>query len=120
MEDCYRLPNFFKLSDATPEHSKLHLIFEKGDKCRVIAIVDYWTQQALCPLHDTIFGFLKPMSNDGTFDQDRIAALVKDWTANPSSELSSLDLTAATDRLPIALQQIILDKLVDKPGFGSA
>jgi hypothetical protein len=77
LEDCYRLPNFFKVGSGTPIHSKLHFIFEKGDKCRVIAIGDYWTQQALCPLHDTLASILKGIDMDGTFDQDKISSRVQ-------------------------------------------
>lgn len=114
------LPQFFKVKEQTPEHSKLHFIFEKGNKCRVIAIVDYWTQQALCPIHDTIQSFLRELPQDGTFDQDKIRNIVKGYTAEEGAELFSFDLTAATDRLPRELQEAILSALLDREMYGKA
>jgi len=56
--------------ETKPLHSKLHFIHEKGNKCRVIAIGDYYTQEALTPLHTTINDFLKSIKQDHTFNQD--------------------------------------------------
>nr|UPW42101.1 MAG: putative RNA dependent RNA polymerase [Guangxi mito-like virus 15] len=111
LDDSFHLPNFFKQSNAFPEHSKLHFIFEKGNKCRTIAIIDYWTQQILIPIHNTIQNINKTLENDGTFDQDKLVHWVSRMTSLNSSQLYSLDLTAATDRLPIDLQVLILEKL---------
>jgi len=85
---------------------KLALKHEPAGKMRVFAMVDPWTQWALKPLHELIFFILKHYKTDGTFDQMRpIHNLLQN-----SSELYSLDLSSATDRLPISLQQKLLEE----------
>jgi len=35
-------------------HSRLHVLFEKGNKSRIIAIGDYFSQSVLTPFHDLL------------------------------------------------------------------
>jgi hypothetical protein len=49
---------------------RLHALYEPAGKIRVIAIVDYWTQMVLKPLHDWMFKLLKNIPMDATFDQE--------------------------------------------------
>lgn len=50
---------------------------EEPGKIRVFAMVDYLTQVSLKPLHKVIFRILRPIRQDGTFDQLRpLRALV--------------------------------------------
>nr|QDH88581.1 MAG: RNA-dependent RNA polymerase [Mitovirus sp.] len=83
-------------------------------KRRIIAITDFWTQLVFKPLHLAIFSMLKKIEQDGTFDQFKP---VEQWVL-PRVRLGfpafSFDLSAATDRLPIALQQQILTILFGK------
>nr|UIW13865.1 MAG: RNA-dependent RNA polymerase [Rhizoctonia solani mitovirus 83] len=90
----------------TPTLGKLSLKEESAGKVRVFAMVDCWTQWLLKPLHDLIFDHILPgIPQDGTKDQlAPIHALLK----RDSSSLFSLDLSAATDRLPIWLQEAIV------------
>jgi len=81
---------------------KLGLKAEAAGKIRVFAMVDAWTQWVLWPIHSVIFSILKGHRMDGTFDQTAPLAYVK-----PRSGLWSLDLSAATDRLPIRLQMAL-------------
>jgi hypothetical protein len=99
-------------------HSKLHILYESGDKARIIAIVDYWTQDIMTPLHDTINHFLKGLSQDCTFDQDKGVEVIKTWTALGFKGLSSLDLKSATDRLPAVLQAQIIGYLLGSTHMG--
>jgi len=96
---------------------KLAYIEEWGGKCRIVAQLDYWTQMALTPLHETINHFLKEIVMDGTFSQTRVANIVQVWTKDIKNELYSYDLTAATDRLPIELQMMILKALWGSSSF---
>jgi len=41
------------------------------EKSRTIAIMDYWSQTALKPLHQYLFGILRRIPQDVTFDQSR-------------------------------------------------
>nr|QDW65419.1 putative RNA-dependent RNA polymerase [Rhizoctonia solani mitovirus 29] len=120
LDESTFLPMFFKQSQPNALVSKLSFIFEKGNKTRVIAILDWWTQEILNPLHNVIAELLRGIKMDGTFDQDRIAEQVREWTKDSNSQLHSLDLTAATDRLPVLLQEYILDYLFKIEGFGEA
>jgi hypothetical protein len=69
-------------------------------------MVDPWTQWLLKPLHDTIFDhILASIPQDGTRDQ---LSPVKALISRKPKSLFSLDLSAATDRLPLWLQKAIL------------
>lgn len=85
---------------------------EPAGKMRVFAMVDPLTQWALKPLHNFIFeSILSKIPMDGTFAQTEPLKKSKDW-----SVLYSLDLSSATDRLPISLQADIINYLY--PGLG--
>lgn len=81
---------------------KLGLKQEAAGKMRVFAMVDPWTQMILHPFHKAIFSVLRKWPMDGTFNQMR--PLSRAWRF---STLFSMDLTAATDRLPMSLQVLI-------------
>jgi hypothetical protein len=84
---------------------------EEPGKVRVFAMVDWWTQMLLRPIHMMLFGLLKNIAQDATFDQDRgvqmgIRLLKKNGVAY------SYDLSAATDRLPILIQKLLIEYLI--------
>lgn len=113
--ECVRLPLIKGAGTQkafTPTLGKLSLKAEPAGKVRVFAMVDCWTQWLLKPLHLTIFNHILPgISQDGTLDQLKpVHALLK---RDPSS-LFSLDLSAATDRLPIWLQAAIVEAFAGK------
>lgn len=98
---------------------KLHAKEEAAGKVRLFAIVDAWTQWALYPLHALIFGTLKRIPQDGTFDQTApLDLLLNEVKSGKVRQLYSLDLTAATDRLPVALQIHLVNDLVGDISFG--
>jgi len=83
---------------------------EAAGKLRVFAMVDFWTQNILRPLHKSLFNLLKLIPNDGTFDQD--ASVKRSIQKSLVSGCAySFDLSSATDRLPIDIQVSILDML---------
>jgi hypothetical protein len=105
-------PDFLKsYPDIDPVHSKLHFLYEKGNKCRVIAIVDYYTQEALSHIHTVLAEILKGLPMDYTFDQEAGFKKVLDWSQSSSHTLYSFDLSAATDRLPLSLQEDLLSHI---------
>lgn len=87
---------------------KLGFKEEAAGKERVFAMVDPLTQWILRPLHQFLFSVLRKHETDGTFNQLRPLSRI-DWLSQ--SPLYSYDLSAATDRLPIALQVLILTHL---------
>lgn len=90
---------------------KLSLKQEAAGKMRVFAMVDPWTQWALYPIHKLIFDILsKHSSIDGTFDQlTPVREKLKEFAGKP---VYSMDLSSATDRLPLSLQKLILQGLL--------
>jgi hypothetical protein len=94
---------------------KLSIKSEAAGKERVFAMVDFWTQQALKPIHEMLFSFLKSLPNDGTFNQN---ASIKRAGAKALlyGKSYGYDLSAATDRLPIGIQTMLLDLVVPDLG----
>lgn len=89
---------------------KLAFKEEAAGKLRIFAIADLWTQSLFRPLHDALFKFLRGIPNDATFDQDASFQRCLDKSVLNRS-VYSVDLSSATDRLPIDLQVNILDAL---------
>nr|WAY16622.1 putative RNA-dependent RNA polymerase [Binucleate Rhizoctonia mitovirus 10] len=107
---CVRLPGKTGIQSVkSPFLGKLSLKEESAGKVRVFAMVDPWTQWLLKPLHDTIFDhILAGIPQDGTRDQLKpVLSLI----GRKPDSLFSLDLSAATDRLPLWLQVAILGGL---------
>nr|QIR30267.1 RNA-dependent RNA polymerase [Plasmopara viticola lesion associated mitovirus 44] len=86
---------------------KLSVVYNVAGKARVIAITNWWIQAAFKPLHDDLFSLLKTLPQDGTFDQDKPLDIL--LSKDISSQIYSFDLSAATDRLPLDIQQDILN-----------
>lgn len=80
---------------------------EPAGKVRIVALVDYWTQWALKPLHEELFKILRRIPTDGTFDQLRpVERLLK--KVSDKDIIYSYDLKSATDRLSIKAQMLLL------------
>lgn len=93
-----------------PDLGKLAIKEEPAGKMRVFAMVDAWTQWALQGLHKYLFSIIRKHVTDGTFDQLRPLRRV------PFGEkpIYSLDLSAATDRLPLTVQIALLSRIFGK------
>jgi hypothetical protein len=85
---------------------KITCIQDLEGKTREVAIGDYFTQAALRPLHHYLFRQLRRINQDCTFDQTKLFSSIK---CDKGSSFHSVDLTAATDRFPIAIQKELLD-----------
>jgi hypothetical protein len=88
---------------------KLGFLPEPAGKIRVFAMVDSLTQMLLMPLHKAIFEILKKIPQDGTHDQHAPAKKLAEYGFK---HYWSYDLSAATDRFPISLQQALLGFLL--------
>lgn len=88
---------------------KLSVVKDPEAKSRVIAIFDYWSQLWLKQIHSIHFNFLRTLRNDRTFTQDPIISNKPD-----KHRYYSFDLSSATDRFPLSLQQEVI-----KGMFGS-
>jgi hypothetical protein len=93
--------------DKQALHSRLTFLGDKGGKTRVIALVDILTQSCLSTVHQRCNAILRRLKQDGTFDQDKARSYIKRLTGH-NVFLASIDLTAATDRLPALYQVFVL------------
>jgi hypothetical protein len=87
---------------SRPVLRRLHALYEPAGKVRVIAIVDYWTQLVLKPLHLWMFQILKLIPQDATFDQE---GKLLEFSKRGYSEFYSYDLKSATDLIPLRLYE---------------
>jgi hypothetical protein len=86
---------------------RLSFFSDKEGKTRVVGILDYWTQTALLPLHKALNRVLRRIKTDCTFNQNHFLSIL------PSTgPYYSLDLHAATDRMPLCVQQRIITKVI--------
>jgi len=122
---------FARTTTETDRLGRLGFKNEPG-KVRVFAMVDWWTQMALRPLHLLVFSILRLIPQDGTFDQGRLVKSIQELIRRKGSSavalgpnnqkgpihcmVYSFDLSAATDRLPVVLQSYLVDWLI--PGLG--
>jgi hypothetical protein len=88
---------------------RLSFVYEPG-KIRVVAMVDCFTQWLLYPLHRFIFDrILRVIPQDGTFSHVApVKKLIEVMKKRGLSECFSYDLSAATDRLPVSIQELLL------------
>jgi hypothetical protein len=89
---------------------KLSFFSDKEGKTRIIGILDYWSQSCLRPLHLRINSMLKKIPMDCTFDQNRFTSFLPQIRLR-NNHFSSIDLTAATDRMPISLQKRVVEHI---------
>lgn len=91
--------------------ARLAFISDKAGKTRIVYILNYFLQEALWPLHNTIMEWLKRQPQDGTYNQrsavDKVILMTKD-----KINTWSFDLTAATDRWPVWHQRLVLTAAV--------
>jgi hypothetical protein len=95
-----------------PILGRLHPIPEAAGKVRVVAIVDYFTQIAMKPVHAHLLSLLKKIKTDATFDQSGVVTAY--YNAGHSRHWS-YDLKAATDLIPRALYLEVLAPLLVAP-----
>jgi len=98
-----------KILKRSPVISKVSVLKDYETKSRVIAILDYFSQSVLIPLHKGLFSILKTMETDQTFGQTKGLTELR---PDPMNSFHSIDLTAATDRFPVSLQVLLLSKLI--------
>jgi len=93
---------------------RLSIVKDPECKMRVIAILDYFSQFTLRPIHKSLMRLLSQLPCDRTYTQDPF----HNWTGN--DPFYSLDLSSATDRFPVHLQQKLLTYLVsNNDGFNA-
>jgi len=106
-----------KRGDIDPElklmHSKVFTFTAPGGKARIIAMADWVSQTALSAIHFSLFKLLTLLKSDTTFNHPSGLDLYQ----NSAQDFISVDLSAATDRIPKELQARILECLYNKLGY---
>jgi hypothetical protein len=85
---------------------RISLLQEGGGKTRVIAIGDYWSQNLLSPIHKKLMDVLRRLVTDGTYGQEKQVERIQ--RESLGHKTYSYDLTSATDRFPVRIQEILL------------
>jgi len=89
---------------------------EAGGKIRLFAVIDWFTQTALKPLHKYIMKCLSMLPQDSTIDHNLAADQLWVWLKIGVCEIFSIDLTTATDTIPILSQSEVLAPLLGRNG----
>nr|UEP19808.1 RNA-dependent RNA polymerase [Sclerotinia sclerotiorum mitovirus 45] len=106
----------FHIGNSLNGIGKISIVKDPELKMRPIAMVDYYSQLVLRPIHDGILKKLRNLSQDRTFTQDPF----NHWGKTMGNSFWSLDLTAATDRFPIDLQEKLMAHLLGDESKASA
>jgi len=108
--------NFVTKGSPGGSLGKLGFKEESAGKIRTFAMVDWWTQMSLSPLHDWLFTILRQLPGDGTFDQGGAIEYLRHYVSEHKiNRVDSFDLTAATDRIPVHLQVVVLGSVLGWP-----
>lgn len=105
--------------EVSPIHSKLTQFPEKAGKTRTIAVIDYYSQRCLKPLHKCVMDILASLVSDGTYSHQNVGKFAQMKTKE-KSYIFCADLTAFTDRFPAIIQRVLLDELVQNPILSQA
>jgi len=87
---------------------------EPGGKTRIFAIADYWSQCSLKVIQTSLYDTLKSISTDSTRDQD--GSFKKLLSKSRGRKTYCFDLSAASDRIPVVMQEHRLDLLQEGLG----
>lgn len=91
---------------------RLGFASEPAGKTRIFAIGDYWSQASLKVVQDNLYHVLKSLSTDTTADQDKgFKDLIKE---SHGKDTFCFDLSSASDRIPVKLQEHRLDLMAGK------
>lgn len=92
---------------------KLTSIPDKGNKSRVVAICDFWTQTVLAPIETIVNRVAKQLFyNNCCFDSHtRGWNEIQNQSSEVKDQLVSLDATNWTDNMPQSLQLIVMKAL---------
>jgi len=104
---------FNEKKEILVRHSRLFHFTAPGGKSRVIANVDWITQSVLSGIHYLSFDLLKTMISDFTFDHKSGINHVLLDSNDEKKCFYSIDLSAATDRMPVKLQTRIIHNILE-------
>jgi hypothetical protein len=89
---------------------------QKDGKTRFFYDPPYWAQFLLGDWAKTLYHALSLISQDCTYNQEKGARVVQGWLKE-GEVVSSIDLTSATDRMPLPLSRAVLMGLSGSPNL---
>lgn len=102
-----------------PAIGRIATFAEGGGKIRYIAIGNWILQGVLKPLHDLVMRVVRVIPGDCTYDQDKVFRWYKEIVEKGNTQFNSIDLSAATDRLPLGVQGEVLKNLLNSSEVAS-
>lgn len=105
-----------KIAAKQPILSRVYFLAEPAGKIRPVAIIDAISQRVLKTLHDDLFVVLKGIVEDGTHNQERLFTRLQKFMSLRSGFWSSLDISSATDMIPVQFYRILLEELYNRTG----
>jgi hypothetical protein len=95
---------------------QVHHIPKKGTTVRrPIAVPNRFIQAGLAPAQQQLYAMLKNLPCDCTFDQNLFDAKIQNRVNNSSLYVASVDLSKATDNLPRAWGEYLVNKIFCDP-----
>lgn len=82
-----------------------------GTDLRDIAVPNRFIQNALVPCADRLYNLVRVLPKDATFDQDKFDILIQNRVNNENLYQGSVDLSKATDNLPLSWGEYIVFSL---------
>jgi hypothetical protein len=94
------------------EHSrKITVLREPAFKDRIVTACDFFSQNALKPIHDIVMGILGNIKHDATYRAQEVINLLKERGVDRTEKVVCLDLSNFTDNLSIKLQTLVVAHL---------
>lgn len=97
--------------------SRLVVIPDRSTKSRVVAQVDYFTQWMMNPFLIYLGHLVSKINGDFMLDQLKGIEKITSWTQE-GRQLYSVDLSSATDRLPVHVQSWVVSLQTKSVEFG--
>lgn len=100
--------------------SRIGILNQPENKLRVVAIIDYWSQTLLKPLHKKLQKVALKVPCSYYEDQDAGRELCREFTRDQKADPVSYDATDFTDRFPRLIQEAVLSVLFNEEFARSA
>jgi len=90
----------------------IHYIPKSGTDFRPIAVPNRLLQSGLVPIYNRLKSSVQRIRSDATFDQDKFDTWIQSRVTTDSRFIGSVDLSSATEYLPLDWSQPIVDLLL--------
>nr|DBA06307.1 TPA_asm: RdRp [Ulva lactuca associated mitovirus 1] len=94
----------------------VHYIPKQGTGYRPIAVPNRFIQSGLVPIYGLLVRVLKNLPLDATYDQDKFDSVIQSRVTTDSRFIGSIDLSSATDHLPLCWIAPFVKELVANHG----